>query len=123
MFVYEARQGIPEDRDTYRGSEGIKELTKYTFMGNDLYWKKTPKKEEEEYKCISYTTWHFLSKLYNQEEKEDLSGLELGRDSLEKLKIVLFTAKECSDDELASDINGMILGIEKYGSITLAVRG
>jgi hypothetical protein len=91
-------------------------------MGNDLYWKKTPKEPEEIYSGLSYTTWHFLAELWNK-DIADLSGMELKKSNIEQLKTIAFTAKESGNRELMQDMQELVKAIIEHDSITLEVRG
>lgn len=92
-------------------------------MGNDLHWMITPKPVEEQLHGLSYSTWHFLAKLWNKEDKNDLGGIELNHSDLRQLDTIKATAKASNNKELAEDMNDLIKAIGKYDSITLSIRG
>jgi hypothetical protein len=92
-------------------------------MGNDLYWKKTPKPEKETYNSLSYSTWHFLQKLWDKKELEDLNGVELDHKNVDQLLTIRITALECGNEDLGNNITSLINAIEKYESITLYIKG
>jgi len=95
-------------------------------MGNDLYWKITPKPVEEETNGLYLSTWYFLQQLYGFEERDYLNGLKLTKDDLPKLEVALITADQSSSEnmkELYSDLAELINAIQKYNSITLEIHG
>lgn len=92
-------------------------------MGNTLYWKITPKKTEEEYSGLYFSSWNFLSELWNKEYKEDLADTILTKENIPQLKTILITAKTSNNDELSEDISELIDAINKFDSITLIIKG
>jgi hypothetical protein len=93
-------------------------------MGNDLYWKQTPKEpEEHQYNGLSYSTWHFLAELWNEEDKNDLSGKTLTMKDIPQIEVILATAKFSNNQDLVEDMLDLIAGIMKWKSITLFVEG
>lgn len=91
-------------------------------MGADLYWKKTPKLQDEKFTELGMPTWGFLSDLWEIEEQNDFDEKELNRSNLPQLEAVYLTAKASNNKELAEDIKSLIDGIKKHESITLNVR-
>lgn len=92
-------------------------------MGNDLYWKITPKPVEEEYNGLHMSTWYFLAEYMGAEEKENLDELVFDSSRLSHLCIMKLTAETCRHPQLIEDLTELIEAIKKYGSITLNVRG
>lgn len=92
-------------------------------MGNDLYWKQTPKPVEEQLHGLSLHTWHMLTEIFKKDDFNDLQGFEFDKSDLERLSLMRDTAIACGEQEFADDITGMIGGIKKYDSITLVVSG
>lgn len=100
-------------------------------MGNDLYWKITPKKKKEKLHLISYGTWHHLPLIWNKikddeyfvKEPDDLSGLKLTKKELPGLRKRYQNAFNLGNKTLAEDLDELIKAIEKYDSITLVISG
>lgn len=92
-------------------------------MGNDLYWKQTPKEPEEENNGLHYSTWHFLAELWNKEDRNDLAETVLTKKDIAELKTILITAKASNNKELAEDMQELIDAITKLDSVTLIIRG
>jgi methyltransferase-like protein len=90
-------------------------------MGNDLYWKVTPKEPEEELNGVYYNTWYFLQELFGYEEKEDIAGRVLNKSNIPRLKNM--AAQNPTNDTLCEDVEELVAAIEKYNSITLVIRG
>ena len=91
-------------------------------MGADLYWKETPKEQDENLTCMSLSTWQFLSDLWKLREIEDINEWELNKNHLPQLEAVYLTAKLSNNKDLTEDIKSLIDGILKYESITLTIR-
>jgi hypothetical protein len=92
-------------------------------MGNDLYWKQTPKPVEEEHHGLSMATWGRLATIW-QKEMEDMSGIEITRDDLKELEVIHNTAIAIGGEaEFTSEIHDLIEGVRKYDSITLVILG
>lgn len=91
-------------------------------MGKDLYYMQTPKPVEETYHDLEYSTWHFLTDLWNQQDRMDLDGRVLDKSDIPPLKIVLTTAKSSNNEKLADDMEELINAINKMESITLVIR-
>lgn len=92
-------------------------------MGNDLYWMRTPVRQDYKYNGLSYGTWHKLTNILGKEEREELDGVILTKDDLPTLRTVLATSKACGDNELTDDMSKLIAAITKTDSITLVIRG
>ena len=91
-------------------------------MGNDLYWKQTPKPKEEKLGGLHYSTWHNLKEIWGYEEIDDLDGVVLTEDDIKDLRIIRATAKLCGNAELQADMQELIDAIEKLESITFVIR-
>jgi hypothetical protein len=92
-------------------------------MGNDLYWKITPKPVDEKLHGLSCNSWHILSEILNKDDS-DMNGLEFSRDDLSFLRTVLRACRATSDNEFfIEELNDMINAIEKHDSITFTIRG
>jgi hypothetical protein len=92
-------------------------------MGNDLYWKKTPKPTQEETHGISYATWGRLSTIWDK-DMNDMSGIELDKTDIPELRMIQRTASAIGgESEFETEINEIIEGIKKFDSITFIIRG
>ncbi len=90
-------------------------------MGKDLYWKKTPKVEEEIHASVWMSTWNLLSDLFDCDDREDLDGKILDKSNLPQLLAIKLAAEASNNNDLCKDTESLIRGIEDYGSITLNV--
>jgi hypothetical protein len=92
-------------------------------MGNDLYWKPTPKPESEELQGLYMDTWYRLAEIFGR-ECDDLNGWELDKTDLDRLNLIWKTIKAMGTaGGFETDLHELINAINKYDSITLVVRG
>lgn len=91
-------------------------------MGNDLYYKKTPKKEEPKTHLLELSTWHLLADLFCI-DKEDIDGTILDKRIIPQLKTAAITAEGCGNMKIANDMHHLVYALKKMKSITLIIRG
>lgn len=92
-------------------------------MSNDLYWKETPKENQQEGNFISKSTWYFLTEYFSLEYREEIDGKILKKEDINILEAIRITAKASENHSLETDIKSIISGIEKFDSITLYYQG
>lgn len=96
-------------------------------MGKDLFWKVTPKPIEETTHELSYSTMHYLRKLFNQEEEDNtdyLHGYELTayHSSLMSDALPNLSKTSTAEIQIREDFLVLIEAIAQVESITLVVK-